>query len=171
MIGGTQDNGFVYYYKTTDRWYAYGGDGGDVVMHPKSEDKFYGIWGGTPWRKMGNTTGAWENIDNGISGNHPVSLIQFDRKESPIIYASAGNNTIYGSVDGGNKWNIFTSGDVDYFDFRSLAVSGGDNPKLYFSGLPKTDDVCLYSIDFAANDLYNRSKDLPCKTWDGSAIF
>lgn len=167
MLGGTQDNGIVYYHLGTNLWLNIGGDGGGVSTHPYDEKMMFGtlgLYGGNllfrNLRKKNLVIGDWEDINNGMAASNQWGrFIKSDYNNPNVLYTSA-NNTIYRSFNNGENWELFTSGDVPYEYISSLSISLGTNPTIYFTGA--TFDSCyVHKIDLETFDFYNISNGLP----------
>jgi photosystem II stability/assembly factor-like uncharacterized protein len=172
LVGGTQDNGVVYFHLGTGQWFNTGGDGGGVGTHPYDENYLFatsGVYGGNITfrniRKKNATIGEWEDINLGIgTTNQWGRLIKSDFNNPNTLYNSA-NNTIYRSFNNGNSWEILTIDEVPYEYIGSMSISFHETPNIYFTG---SDDSKMYvhKMDILNLELINISSGLPSGIWD-----
>jgi len=172
IIGGTQDNGLVYYNSTGKKWFYYLGDGGGVAIDPTNENKMYGTLGlsGDPLsfrnvRKMGPSAAGWQDGNTGLfpSGQW-WRIVRTDYNQPAVIYTQA-DEKVYYSENEGLSWNLMSFGDIDITDIHSMRISHGEFPNIYISGGGPDSSSCMV-LDLSIYEWVNISKGLPTKNWN-----
>jgi photosystem II stability/assembly factor-like uncharacterized protein len=169
IIGGTQDNGLVYYSPAAGKWFYYFGDGGGVAIDPNDAQTLYGTIGvsGPPLtfntaRKIGPSAGGWRNINEGLKPSGQWwRLIRTDYN-SPATLFTQLDNEIYYSYNQGEFWHHLNLLKLPVSEINSMRVSLGEYPKLYVSG-PGPDSTSLMQLDLSTWDWKNITKGLPAR--------
>ncbi|HLO57081.1 MAG TPA: T9SS type A sorting domain-containing protein [Saprospiraceae bacterium] len=112
LIGGTQDNGFIYKVGDNPTWYYATGDGGDVALDPLDENIYYGTLGfsGEPiWfpnvRKPALSIDGWVNTVNGILPSTEFGRIVRTAKLNNLnVLTTQTRRKIYYSINKGDLW-------------------------------------------------------------------
>ena len=176
IIGGTQDNGLVYYHPIQNKWFYYFGDGGGVAIDPGDEQTLYGTIGvsGPPLtfnniRKKGASVGGWQTINDGLKPSGQWwRLIRTDYNEPATIYTQA-DHEIYYSFNEGQFWHHLNVQKLPFAEINSMRVSIGEYPKLYVSG-PGPDTTSLMSLDLSTWEWTNITKGLPTSYNQANAL-
>jgi len=170
MIGGTQDNGLVYYVPQIKKWVYFLGDGGGVAYHPQNDETIFatlGLFGGElsfrNMTKKGPSTLGWHDPDFGLDPSGQWwRLVRADRNDPPIIYTQTDNKMYY-STNEGNSWNKFFTNDISINSFASMRISHGEFPSIYASGDGPDSSSCLM-LDATVWEWTNISDGLPKAT-------
>ena len=171
IIGGTQDNGLVYYVPKVKKWFYSGGDGGGVAYDYYNEEIVYGTNGvnfGQPYLyynyyKKGPSAAGWIPTNEGLDPSDQWGrLVRTDRNNPPMVYTQA-DNKVYYSDDNGEIWNKFYTDDIAINAISSMRVSQGEYPKIYVSGNGSDTSNCMV-LDAAEWEWKNISKGLPVRT-------
>ena len=141
LVGGTQDNGFIFYNSEVDNWLYKVGDGGDVSAHFIEDHVFHATMGfsGAPlaFRNVGKVDkepNSFYDISNGL---RPCD--EWFRRVSTafgeqLTLLTQTYNTLYLSTNFGFVW---TPVDFNGFDAESINTIQPTNekyPKIFISG-------------------------------------
>ena len=141
LVGGTQDNGFIFYNSEADNWLYKVGDGGDVSAHFIEDHVFHATMGfsGAPlaFRNVGKVDkepNSFYDISNGL---RPCD--EWFRRVSTafgeqLTLLTQTYNTLYLSTNFGFVW---TPVDFNGFDAESINTIQPTNekyPKIFISG-------------------------------------
>lgn len=169
IIGGTQDNGLVYYSPVQKKWLYYFGDGGGVAIDPSDAQTLYGTIGvsGPPLtfknvRKKGPSDGGWQSTNDGLKPSGQWwRLVRTDYNEPTTLYTQV-DQEIYYSYNQGHFWHHHNVLKLPMLEINSMRVSIGEYPKLYVSG-PGPDTTSLMRLDLSTWDWTNITKGLPAR--------
>ena len=141
LVGGTQDNGFVFYNSDVDTWYYHVGDGGDVSTHFMEDHLFHGTMGfsGEPLAfknvgKVDKELNSFYDINNGIRPCDEWFRRVGTAFGEQLLLLTQTYNTLYLSTNFGFVW---TPIDFDGFDAESINTiqpTTESNPKIFISG-------------------------------------
>ena len=174
IIGGTQDNGLVYYNSTGKNWFYYLGDGGHVAYDPHDENTIYATLGltfGAPqiftnFRKKGPSAAGWVDTPTGLDPSGQWwRLVRTDYNTPSVVYTET-DNKVYYSENEGDTWTKFATNEIPIQVIETMRVSHGEYPKLYASGYgPDTSNCMMLDVSFW--EWTNITAGLPSKN-DGS---
>ena len=129
LVGGTQDNGFVFYNSDVDTWYYHVGDGGDVSTHFMEDHLFHGTMGfsGEPLAfknvgKVDKELNSFYDINNGIRPCDEWFRRVGTAFGEQLLLLTQTYNTLYLSTNFGFVW---TPIDFDGKTAHSLPVIVG----------------------------------------------
>lgn len=167
MIGGTQDNGLVYYNEKVKKWFYLLGDGGGVAIDPNDEEKIYGTIGLSEppltfnnVRKFGPSVAGWQDINVGLYPSEQWwRLIDMDHNNPPTLFTQTDNKLYYSNNDG-STWEYLGFQDLSMDAIGSMDVSQGEFPKIYICG-PGLVDEQMMVLDFAIWEWTNITEGLP----------
>ena len=169
IIGGTQDNGLVYYNPTVKKWFYLLGDGGGVAIDPSDENKVYGTLGVSNgplafsnYRKFGPSAAGWQDINVGLKPSGQWWRLVRTDQNNPTTLFTQTDNKLYYSTNEGYTWEYLGFQDLDILEISSLRVSHGAYPKIYVSG-SGPDTSSLMVLDFGIWEWKNITKGLPTK--------
>lgn len=173
ILGGTQDNGLVYYNPTGKNWFYFLGDGGGVAYDPYDENVMYatlGLLGGPHtfgnYRKLGPSAAGWQLTPTGLNPSGQWwRIVVTDYNNPPVLYTQT-DNKVYYSENQGDTWTRFVTNDNPIEFIQSMKVSQGEFPKIYASGYGPENSTCMM-LDAAIWEWTNITAGLPSKTTGG----
>ncbi len=134
MVGGTQDNGYIFYRSSNDTWYYSGGDGSDVSAHYEINHTFHGTVGvykePLTFRNTGKITETPNDFYDINVGLRPSGewFRRVGNSYSPeIILYTQTDQHFYYSTNFGFQWIPY---DVSAFDVGAInAMCSPHDPK------------------------------------------
>jgi photosystem II stability/assembly factor-like uncharacterized protein len=134
IVGGTQDNGFIFYHSDRDNWFYSVGDGGDVAAHYEINHAFHGTKGvhkePLTFRNQGKFTETPNDFYDINIGLRPSGewFRRVGNSYSPeIILFTQTDQHFYYSTNFGFQWIPY---DVPAFDVGSInAMCSPNDPK------------------------------------------
>ncbi|MFZ1705123.1 MAG: hypothetical protein WAT79_12310 [Saprospiraceae bacterium] len=170
IIGGTQDNGFVYYVPAVKKWFYQLGDGGGVAFHPYNDELVYGtigLFGGSltfrNFYKRGSSATGWRDSNFGLDNSGQWwRLVRTDRNNPPMVYTQT-DNKVYFSENNGDHWHKFVTDNIPINSIESMRVSLDEIPKIYVTGNGVDTSQCMM-LDAVVWEWTNITQGLPIRT-------
>ncbi|WP_075591239.1 T9SS type A sorting domain-containing protein [Labilibacter marinus] len=150
-FGGMQDNGSALSGENpemlSDWTEVLGGDGFDVVWHPRETNKMIGCYYYNQLQKTEDGGLRWMNIgagigDNGDGGDAPFITRIASSISDPDLLFTGGRSGIWKSSDFGDSWkNINMGSHWGYYDGSSPKISISEaNPNIVWAGVRMNDN-------------------------------
>ncbi len=136
ILGGTQDNGVIYFDKNKTQWQYFLGDGGGVATHPTFENITYatnGLYGGDLlFRVFKNNEGTWSDINFGLSEcKEWFRDLAVTQGNIPLLVTPIYNKLFY-SVDG-VFWIEFNGEEFNCKKIIDISITNEVSPKIIFN--------------------------------------
>ncbi len=141
IVGGTQDNGLIFYNSNRSKWFYIGGDGGDVSAHYESDHTFHatlGVFGGSlPFLNIGKyleAPNSFNYINNGLRPSNEWFRRVGNTYSDNIILFTQSDNTFYFSFNLGYQWIPYDDPDFDVGSINAMVSPNDPNPVVFVSG-------------------------------------
>ncbi len=141
IVGGTQDNGFIFYHSDRDKWFYRVGDGGDVSAHYETNHAFHGTEGvyDEPLTfknkgKFTDNTDDFYDINIGLRPSGEWFRRVGNSYSADIILFTQTDQHFYYSTTLGFPWIPYDVPTFDVGSINAMCSPHDPNPIVFVSG-------------------------------------
>lgn len=141
IVGGTQDNGLIFYNSERSQWFYHDGDGGDVSAHYETDHVFHGTFGytGEPLAfsnigKYSEEPNDFYELNQGLKPSGEWFRRVGNTYTDEIILFTQTDNNFYYSNNFGFQWIPYEEESFDVGSINAMCSPHDTHPVVFVSG-------------------------------------